>query len=117
MTDKMDGNLLDYRRIEEISGGDREFETGLLKLFVQECEKGLVSMRTSIEEKNRKEGCRQTHSLRGACANVGANPLVEGLTRLEKSFEQGDFEKAAEQLDAVQECFQKTADYLSRRDT
>lgn len=114
MTDN--DKLVDFNRIQEISGGDREFEVSLFNLFIKECEKGIMALNTAIEEGDFEEAKRQTHSMRGACANIGANPMGDKLGALERAIEDDDQGRTQSEMNAVEECFKKTATLLSKEE-
>ncbi|MCC5875072.1 MAG: Hpt domain-containing protein [Candidatus Sumerlaeia bacterium] len=108
--------MVDFTRIEEISGGDREFEVNLFNLFIKECEKGIMALNTALEQNNIEEAKRQTHSMRGACANIGAQPLGEALNDVEQAIEDSDPERVTKGMEIVEDYYKRTAELLSKEE-
>ncbi|MDM7916088.1 MAG: response regulator, partial [Candidatus Eisenbacteria bacterium] len=68
---------LDRSRLEEVSGGDSEFERELLQEFLTGAPKLLAQAQAAAGGVDVPVGMRAAHTLKGSAASVGAVPLSE----------------------------------------
>ncbi|MET0986119.1 MAG: response regulator [Steroidobacteraceae bacterium] len=73
------------RRLQEVSGGDAEFERELITAFVDSGEETLREMHTVLERGDRAGLSRCAHRFKGACANLH----IDFLTSLAQAIETG----------------------------
>jgi HPt (histidine-containing phosphotransfer) domain-containing protein len=62
---------LDVAHLQEISDGDRAFESELLRIFVEDCGIRLKALNGAIACGDDKAAHRESHTIKGAALNVG----------------------------------------------
>ncbi|WP_199248894.1 response regulator [[Phormidium] sp. ETS-05] len=76
--------VLDYKRLEEISDGDKGFVVAILQAFVEDARQNIGAINEAIEATDWETVRNQAHQLKGASANLGA-PVVRDISaQLEK---------------------------------
>ncbi len=88
------GAAMDWDRLDEISGGDREFETTLAGVYMDEQETTLAALGEGARQADWPGVSRAAHSLKGAASNIGAAPLARLAAKLEAAARGGDPEQA-----------------------
>ncbi|MGH8150910.1 MAG: Hpt domain-containing protein [Steroidobacteraceae bacterium] len=78
---------LDLRAFRELIGGDPDFARDIAQTFLHTSEEILAQLARSAERGDRKSLARAAHSLKGASANVHAQPLRELCADLESRSE------------------------------
>lgn len=76
--------VLDYKRLEEISDGDKGFVVAILQAFVEDARQNIAAIEVAIEATDWDTVRTQAHQIKGASANLGA-PVVRDISaQLEK---------------------------------
>lgn len=70
-------------QVLKFSGGDKEFVSGLLEMFLEQVRKDVESMRALTEAKDWEEMKFVAHRLRSSAGSVGANGIVVSCSELE----------------------------------
>ncbi len=104
--------IIDIERIQKAANGDLAFERELIALFLTDNERRLSLLETSIEELDKEMLKREAHSIKGACANMGAEGMQSVALRLEKIAVDGDLGSASKELDNLRNEFKQAADYF-----
>lgn len=71
--------------------GDQEFLTALLQVFIDDLPAKLSNLDAAIQADDAKSVSRHAHSLKGACATIGAQQLHHGAFELETAARHEDF--------------------------
>ncbi len=66
---------LDFGRLEEIAGGDRDFSRELVTLFLEDTACHLDTLATAIEHGEPEVVREVAHTVKGSASNVGAEPI------------------------------------------
>jgi HPt (histidine-containing phosphotransfer) domain-containing protein len=105
--------LVDFSRVREIGGGDASFEQMIFGMFIEESEKNIAALIVALEtgDLNRVRG--ESHSLKGAAANTGANPLSRLAAHMEATAKAGDAAGCRQQLDTLINCHRQTMQLLA----
>lgn len=70
------GAMLNMKRVETISDGDKEFERQLFTLFMQTLHTQVAELE-SLTASGGKAWSAAAHTLKGAAINIGADQLAE----------------------------------------
>lgn len=77
-------NIIDIQRLQEISGGDSEFEKEILESYLVDAEEQIAAVKDAIEKADFTKIKRHAHQLKGASGNVGALEIQKLGLELEK---------------------------------
>ncbi|MBK4732272.1 Hpt domain-containing protein [Oxynema sp. CENA135] len=101
-------NMFDFERLEEISGGDLEFQREILEAFLEDSRETLVRVRQSWQTQDAGAIADGAHQIKGSSSNVGASSIQKIALELERQAKQGNLsdtlaaiEGLEEQLDGV----------------
>jgi two-component system sensor histidine kinase/response regulator len=92
---------LQLERLDEISGGDTEFEKELLGEFLRTAPILVEDAAKAIAAKDTATAQRAAHTLKGSSGSIGAGPLAEASRFLEETCKEGRFEEATPRLDQI----------------
>ena len=79
----MEESAIDFSRIQEISQGDRAFETALLQAYLKDCSKHVTALREALAVGDEDTVRRSAHSIKGASRNIGTTQLHEHALAIE----------------------------------
>lgn len=74
--------------------GDKHFLHMLFQVFLDDLPKKLTALNSAFESHDMEAILRSSHSLKGACATIGAEALRDAALTLETSSRQGDLHAA-----------------------
>jgi CheY-like chemotaxis protein/HPt (histidine-containing phosphotransfer) domain-containing protein len=77
------GELMDLKRLNDVSGGDVEFQRELLEAFVADAVAKLAMIKQALESNNCQTIVAQAHQLKGASGNVGVPSMQATAKTLE----------------------------------
>ncbi len=98
-------------------GGDEEFLIELVKLFLQEAPKLLVSIKSAIENDDRILLHRSAHTLKGSSANISAKELQKISMELEKLSKEGDMASIKKLFTETKKVFNRFKQYMESKET
>ncbi|EDX87533.1 Hpt domain protein [Synechococcus sp. PCC 7335] len=79
----------DWQQLQQLAGGDAEFEAELLAMFLNDARNSLRLLEGAIASKKLETIESVAHSLRGASANVGASAIANTAFELEHAARAG----------------------------
>ncbi|MCJ7682968.1 MAG: Hpt domain-containing protein [Desulfobacteraceae bacterium] len=106
---------VDVKHLQEITGGDSEFEREITELFLKDTGEHLSELKKAIDEGNATALEMEAHTIKGAGLNIGANKLGEHALALEKKGRSGAFEDAQNMLTELEAEFQRVKDFLEEQ--
>ncbi|MEI7633143.1 MAG: response regulator [bacterium] len=108
--------LLDLRRIKEISAGNPELEAELINAFTSGCEKRLKDLREAINKGDSARTRLEAHTVKGSSRELGARDMTEAAAKLEAVAIDGlpDKLEAIRMLDHLQKEFLKILRMLNQ---
>ena len=68
---------IDYERIEDATGGDREFLEELVDIFLTDAEERVEELKEALSRGEADAFSRTAHKLKGSSANMGAVRLTD----------------------------------------
>jgi PAS domain S-box-containing protein len=77
------GSRIDRAYLAEISGGDAEFETELLEVYLSSAPLVLEDLRTAVAQQDMSSIYSCAHTLKGSSRSIGANQFAQLCERLE----------------------------------
>lgn len=86
--------LIDREHLEDISGGDREFEAELMQEFVSSTPTLLSDLERAIEKDDLAAAQMAAHTIKGSCRSLGAGAMAEPCLKIEQSAREGSLEGA-----------------------
>jgi len=103
---------VDLARLNEITDGDVEFAHELASTFVASGEEVLREIHAALAAFDRVALSRAAHKLKGASANIHAEPLRDLAYTLETQAAQLDQPRLRDLVDRLQNQFQIAAQFL-----
>jgi len=95
--------VLDFDYLYELSGGDKEFESGMITQFLDQVPKEIVAMQQALDKKNYTELSKLAHNMKTSVSFVGlTDKLADALDYIEnKSGDDIDPAKLAVNVEKV----------------
>jgi HPt (histidine-containing phosphotransfer) domain-containing protein len=94
---------LDKDALFELVDEDPEFLKRLIQTFWGDCIDYMEAIRQAVDDRDADSLIREAHGLKGAVANLQAEPAQQAAHRLEKIGRSGDLEAAPEALDDLED--------------
>jgi HPt (histidine-containing phosphotransfer) domain-containing protein len=104
---------LDLARFNHLIAGDREFASDLAATFAASGNQQLAEIRQALGISDRGAVARAAHQLKGASANIYAQPLAELAARLETEAANADLGQLRQVSEALRHEFNRTNDFLA----
>ena len=89
-------------RIQEFSGGDRDFERELLHAFVDDVQNRIHNLQEAISNQDSAAIRHESHQIKGASANIGATAMQDVSSQLEEGAKKSTIEGASELLQELE---------------
>ncbi|MFT7592489.1 MAG: signal transduction histidine kinase/CheY-like chemotaxis protein [bacterium] len=83
-TIKNDSNKLDFKHLKDLSNGDVDFFVDMLQTFCESLDKGMQSIKKSINEGNLDMVAEHAHRIAAPCKHLNAMGLYTPLKKIEK---------------------------------
>lgn len=93
---------VDKQALRDLVDNDSAFLKRLIETFLDDCEAYLVALRTAVKEEDPATLQKEAHGLKGAVANLKAEPAQEAARRLEEIGRSGAMEEADRSLDRLE---------------
>ncbi|MCA9728264.1 MAG: Hpt domain-containing protein [Candidatus Eisenbacteria bacterium] len=106
--------LIDHSHLEDVSGGDREFEAELMQEFVGSTPRLISDLAQAIVVGDVKRVEISSHTIKGSCRSLGAVLMADPCFQIEKAAREGSLENAPELLQQVQQQFDALCHYIER---
>ena len=103
---------VDLARLNEITDGDAEFAYELASTFISSGEQVMDEIQTALDALDRNALSRAAHKLKGASANIHADPLRELAYTLENQAANLDQPRLKEVVRDLREGFEVAAEFL-----
>jgi two-component system, sensor histidine kinase and response regulator len=104
---------LDLGRFNRLTDGDLEFAKDLATTFAASGNQQLAEIGKALETPDRGAVARAAHKLKGAAANIYAQPLAELAERLETQAPNADLGQLQQTSEALRHEFNRTNDFLA----
>jgi PAS domain S-box-containing protein len=101
------GGLLDWHRLDQVSGGDREFELELLDAFLESADEYIEELDRAFADRDVATVARFAHQLKGASGNVGIPSMMALATQINDRAKQNNLEEIAEDLEKLKHLQQQ----------
>ena len=99
---KMQGPI-DYERIEDATGGDREFLEELVDIFLTDADERVEELKDALSKGEADAFSRTAHKLKGSSANMGAVRLTDIARDMESLGKTESLSGAHELMQPLQE--------------
>lgn len=76
--------------LQEVSGGDTDFEKELIETYIQELDKSLAALDVAIKSSDKPNCIHFAHDIKGSSANVGAEIVRSTSAKMELNAKSGD---------------------------
>ena len=103
---------IDWSYLHTLSDEDHDFEMTLLELFLQDCQEQLKQLKEAIAQSNIKQIEKNSHYIKGASANVGAQYMQHYARQIEQQVRHtqltcldGEMSRLETSFSIVQEIF------------
>lgn len=112
MQQNLGNDIIDVSSVLDRIGGDKEFLSELLELFVEDFSESYPRLEEALEEKNFTAIQELGHSLKGSSANLSLNQLRKQAFKIEKAGETGNLEDARTAAVELKNEFDRLKHYL-----
>ncbi len=109
------GVPIDLGRLNELTAGDAEFAYELASTFVASGEQVLGEIDSAVAAFDRPALSRAAHKLKGASANIHADPLCALALALETQAPRLDQPRLKELIEELREEFERAAEFLQQQ--
>lgn len=104
--------LINWEHLNEITGGDTEFQAELFQEFIDQMPTLLEQMESAIESDDGALLGRSAHTIKGSARSIGADSLAEVAYTLEQMGKSGNLEGAPRALDTFRDSWKALQAYL-----
>ncbi|MEL7372447.1 MAG: Hpt domain-containing protein [Myxococcota bacterium] len=94
---------IDYERIEDATGGDREFLEELVDIFLTDAAERIIELREALASGEAESFSRTAHKLKGSSANMGAVRLTDIARDMENLGKSASLNGAEELMEPLQQ--------------
>ncbi|MCT7955819.1 Hpt domain-containing protein [Laspinema palackyanum] len=101
-------------RLQEISGGDREFEREILQAFVEDAWVSLNLLKNFLALNDYSAFSNQAHQLKGSSANMGLTVIQNIALELDTKGQQQNLYGTEQDLENIEKILNELEDYLSK---
>ncbi|MCT7967546.1 Hpt domain-containing protein [Laspinema sp. D1] len=105
---------VNLERLQEISGGDREFERELLQAFVEDAWVSLNLLKNFLALNDYSAFSSQAHQLKGSSANMGITVIQNIALELDTKGQQQNIHGTEPDLENIEKILNELEDYLSK---
>ena len=106
--------LIDWRSLQQLSDGDRQFERDLLSMYVDDTRTHLSQLGEAVIAQDAQRVTKLAHYLKGSSGNVGIKSLHSCAASLEAQARKGDLASSQQTLAEMIGLFQKVQGVLSQ---
>lgn len=108
------GTYHNLEKLNEITGGDKEFETVMIQTFCEEAESLVSEMRTAYEAGNLEAMGRSAHGLKPNAQIFGIASIHESLVFVENNGKAGNnAQELEEKIDEINRVIEQVVKELS----
>ncbi|MCT7972648.1 Hpt domain-containing protein [Laspinema olomoucense] len=101
-------------RLQEISGGDREFEREILQAFIEDAWVSLNLLKNFLTLNDYDAFSHQAHQLKGSSANMGI-PMIQNIAlELDTKGQQQNIQGTEPDLENIEKILHELEEYLSK---
>lgn len=105
-------NLINWQHLNEITGGDTEFQAELFQEFVDQMPDMIRQLQFALESGDSATLARVAHTIKGSARSIGAEPLAESAHSLEQVGKAGDLSHASNALQNLKQHWDTLHAYL-----
>ncbi len=105
---------IDHAHLEDMSGGDTEFETELMQEFMRVTPPLISNLETAISANDIDSIERVAHTLKGSCRSLGAAFMAEPCAQLESDARSNSLNQPAELLAETQRRYDNLCAYIQK---
>ncbi len=109
-----DHKAFDKKALLDRLDGDEELLAEIIDVYLQDVPVQIARIRQALEEKNMETIERQSHTLKGASANVNAETLRKVALDIELAAKEGDIDKARASIQHLESEFIRLQEILER---
>jgi HPt (histidine-containing phosphotransfer) domain-containing protein len=107
--------VFNFDRLEEVTGGDQEFEQELLEEFLQDTPEVFVRMSRAAGGGDLQSVANESHALKGSSLSLGAEELGRLAAKLEGAARQGDAHTAGPLVEDLESAFNAVRTAINQR--
>jgi len=105
---------IDRNHLDDISGGDRQFEAELMQEFVSSARRLLADLERAIETGDVAAAQMAVHTLKGSCRSLGAAPMAEPCFEIERMTRTASLEGAADHLREARARYRELCAFIEK---
>ena len=105
---------IDRTHLDDISGGDRQFEEELMQEFVSSTRGLLSDLARAIESGDVAAAQMAAHTLKGSCRSLGAGPMAEPCFEIELMSREGSLEGASDYLSEIHARYRALCAFIEK---
>jgi PAS domain S-box-containing protein len=105
---------IDFDYLDEITGGDREFQLELLQTFLEDIPTCLEDLKSAFQAGDFETVVSKAHQLKGASGAIGFWQMSELAKRLELQAKEGHLVRGEESIDRLERIWQQFQLFVER---
>jgi len=105
-------NLINWQHLNEITGGDTEFQAELFQEFVDQMPDMIRQLQFALESGDSTTLGHVAHTIKGSARSIGAEPFAESAHSLEQIGKAGDLSHASNALQTLEQHWDALHAYL-----
>eukprot|EP01104_Vermistella_antarctica_P006841 TRINITY_DN17542_c0_g1_i1.p1 TRINITY_DN17542_c0_g1~~TRINITY_DN17542_c0_g1_i1.p1 ORF type:complete len:148 (-),score=23.63 TRINITY_DN17542_c0_g1_i1:60-503(-) len=98
--------LLNKQQLEDITGGDLEFEGELFELYEEQYALKRVTLQKALDDEDVEKAVWCAHDLKGSSANLGAERVRRISETMEHSLRDKDFDTARDMFKLMEDSYE-----------
>jgi len=106
--------LIDWRSLQQLSDGDRQFERELLSLYVEDTRSHLSQLGDAVAAQDVTRVTQLAHYLKGSSGNVGIRQIHSCAASLESQARKGELSSSQQLFAEMTALFQQVQGVLSQ---
>jgi HPt (histidine-containing phosphotransfer) domain-containing protein len=99
--------IIDRAELLERLGGNANLIPRFTTMFVASVEETMKLLQNAVEARNAEDIHRQSHTIKGAAANIGAHRIREHATRIDDMAKAGELSVIDQQLQMLESEFEQ----------
>ncbi len=104
--------VVDLERLEELSGGDREFQVDLLETFLEDAPTYIAEIRSSLVEGNLDNVSLRAHQLKGASSMVAIYRMPDLAKQIELQADEHQSDNLLELVTELEDILAKVESFI-----
>jgi len=113
-TEVPEGQFIDWKHLEAVTGGDRGFQKDLLQSFVEDTRDRLQEAREALDRRDTTALASSIHQIKGTSGNVGLKSIMAVASQLHAEVKDDRLDGVSSALDELEQLRQQVTAEVDR---